>query len=301
MSQDERGLSEGLRPVGSVYQYDDGLYVRVDDVAPYVLADAEDSHGYRQGDDLVRCTLHLSNGTGRPIDVGGITLLVRGGPYGKTAREVRGDRGDLLDGELEGTLRAGRRVSATWAYSIPAGTAGDLDIEVRFPGRDRRSVTFGSAPAVATAVGDSPALKAFDQSVLFGDRQQSLFADEDEAPKPEVRAVDTGSAAREQRADAPTGLGAVPARPTGPGRQTGRSAVADASTDGLDAARVRQIFRFLAEAEESKTRPVRTLDGAAGTGAVTRVLLDASDWRYLAYHLGGNHIAQVIQGGVATA
>ena len=31
------------------------------------------------------------------------------------------------------------------------------------------------------------------------------------------------------------------------------------------------------------------------------VLLDASDWRYLAYHLGGNHVAQVIQGGVATA
>jgi imidazolonepropionase len=31
------------------------------------------------------------------------------------------------------------------------------------------------------------------------------------------------------------------------------------------------------------------------------VLLDASDWRYLAYHLGGNQIAQVIRGGRATA
>ena len=31
------------------------------------------------------------------------------------------------------------------------------------------------------------------------------------------------------------------------------------------------------------------------------VLLDASDWRYLAYHLGGNHVAQVIQGGAPTA
>jgi imidazolonepropionase len=31
------------------------------------------------------------------------------------------------------------------------------------------------------------------------------------------------------------------------------------------------------------------------------VLLDAPDWRYLAYHLGGNHVAQVIQGGVPTA
>jgi imidazolonepropionase len=31
------------------------------------------------------------------------------------------------------------------------------------------------------------------------------------------------------------------------------------------------------------------------------VLLDASDWRYLAYHLGGNHVAKVIQGGVPRA
>jgi hypothetical protein len=30
-------------------------------------------------------------------------------------------------------------------------------------------------------------------------------------------------------------------------------------------------------------------------------MLDASDWRYLAYHLGGNHIARVIQGGTPTA
>jgi imidazolonepropionase len=31
------------------------------------------------------------------------------------------------------------------------------------------------------------------------------------------------------------------------------------------------------------------------------VLLDAPDWRYLAYHLGGNHVARVIQAGVPTA
>ena len=31
------------------------------------------------------------------------------------------------------------------------------------------------------------------------------------------------------------------------------------------------------------------------------VLLDASDWRHLAYHVGGSHVAQVIQGGVPTA
>ncbi len=265
VSQDERGLSGDLRPVGSVYQYDDGLYVRVDDVVPHVLAGSEDSHGYRQGDDLVRCTLYLSNGTGRPLDLDGVTLLVRGGPYGKTARQVQDHRGDVLDGELEGTLRTGRRVSATWAYSIPAGTAGDLDIEVRFPARDRGSVTFSTASAAATVIGERSVPMTFDQSVLFGERQQSLFAEPDDAPAPVTGAVRVASTAGGRRAIAPAGLDVVPAQPTGPGRQSARSVAPEISADGLDAARVRQIFRFLAEAEESKTRPVRTLDGAAGT------------------------------------
>ena len=39
---------------------------------------------------------------------------------------------------------------------------------------------------------------------------------------------------------------------------------------------------------------------APGYGADI-VLLDASDWRYVAYHLGGSHIARVIQGGTPTA
>ncbi|WP_435864069.1 AAA domain-containing protein [Streptomyces spongiicola] len=74
-------------------------------------------------------------------------------------------------------------------------------------------------------------------------------------------------------------LGVVPAQPTGPDRASTpagtrpprpRTAPAsvraqEPSSDGLDTVRVRQIFRFLAEAEESKARPVRTLDGAAGT------------------------------------
>ncbi|WP_406082372.1 AAA domain-containing protein [Streptomyces zaomyceticus] len=232
MSQGERGLSEDVQPVGSDYQYDDGLYVRVDDVVPYVLADPQDGHGYRQGDDLVRCTLSVSNGTGRPLDLGGVTLLVRGGAYGKTARQVQDHRSDVLDGNLEGTLRVGRRVSSTWAYSIPAGSADDLDIEVRFPGHSRESVTFGTAPGVAVEAGGNSVSMAYDQTL-----------------PPTVE---------------PAVLGVVPAQPAGPGRRPAPSAVPEISTDDLDATRVRQIFRFLAEAEESKTRPVRTLDGAAG-------------------------------------
>jgi len=273
VSQGESGLSGGVRPVGSVHRYDDGLSVRVDDVVPYELVDPEDSYGYRQGDDLVRCTLYLSNGTGRPVDVEGIGLLVRGGPYGKTARQVQDHDSDVLDDDLEGTLRPGRSASATWAYSIPAGTGAELDIEVRFPvSHDRESVVFTTAapvpapadPRVALAR-TAPAPLA-DQEALFGEHQQSLFADSEESkdaePEPAVGLTDPAD-------EAPYAgravLDAVPPQPTTrPGRRTAPTRAQEPSADELDATRVRQIFRFLAEAEESRTRPVRTLDGAAG-------------------------------------
>ncbi|MDT3728336.1 AAA domain-containing protein [Streptomyces sp. DSM 41972] len=258
MSQREYSLGGEMQPVGSVYQYDDGLHVRVDDVEPYELVDPEESDGYRQGDDLVRCTLYLSNGTDRPIDVDGITLLVRGGPYGKTARRVQDYRTQLLDDELEGTLRKGRRASATWAYSIPAGTAAELDLEVRFPyGHERESVTFTTARTTAPAPARAGLLP--DQAALSGERQPSLFAGADDEGQGTARTV----------------LGAVPSQSTGPDSRLTTPLVTPStgsgprpqglSSDELDATRVRQVFRFLAEAEESRTRPVRTLDGAAGT------------------------------------
>ncbi|MGX1507482.1 UNVERIFIED_CONTAM: transcription elongation GreA/GreB family factor [Streptomyces graminofaciens] len=245
MSQGENVLSDGILPIGSVHHYDDGLHVRIDDVVPYEPADPEDSHGVRQGDDVIRCTLFLSNGTGRPVDVDGISLRVRCGPYGKTGRQVLDYKSDVLDDELDGTLRTGRRLSATWAYSIPAGTAGDMDIEVRFgSGRGRQSVTFTTAAAApdgarAPAAATVPAALP-DQAVLFGDEQRSLFPD----AEPEGAAGDYLLA---------PALTAPAVRPQ------------EAASEADDATRVRQIFRFLAEAEASRTRPVRTLDGAAGT------------------------------------
>lgn len=229
MSQGGNVLSDGIEPVGSVHHYADGLHVRIDEVVPYEPVSAAYCDGYRQGDDLIRCTLYLSNGTGGPVDLSGIGLSVRGGPYGKTGRRVTDSASGSLDGAFVGTLRTGRRVSATWAYSIPAGTGQELDLEVRFGGtHPRASVTFSTAPPAARTSARVPAARAAatplpDQAVLFGDEQRSLFTQ-----TPEVPAASRGAA------------------------------------DESDAARVRQIFRFLAEAEESRTRAVRTLDGAAG-------------------------------------
>ncbi|MEE1941127.1 hypothetical protein V1L54_17245 [Streptomyces sp. TRM 70361] len=131
MSRHESGLNGGVRPVGSVYEYDGGLHVRVADVVPYEPTGPGQISGRRQGDDLVRCTLCLGNGTGRPVDVEGVSLLVRGGPYGKTARQIHNHGGDMLDDELTGALRSGRRVSVTWAYSTPAGTAAEHIVELQ--------------------------------------------------------------------------------------------------------------------------------------------------------------------------
>ncbi|MFE5021987.1 AAA domain-containing protein [Streptomyces sp. NPDC056656] len=261
-------MSDGVQPVGSVFQYFDGLHVRVDDVMPYELVDPEDAHGYRPGDDLVRCTLYLSNGTGQPIDVDGIELLVRGGPYGKTGRQVQDYKTDVLDGDLEGTLRKGRRIAATWAYSIPAGTAAELDIEVRFPSRhERESVTFTTFMAAPQTPAAAPAGAAramaptlHDQAALFGEQQQSLFTDAE--PDSESHGPLDGG---EPAVSAQAGTGGLPTQATGPGRRATPVRTQELSADETDATRVRQIFRFLAEAEESKARPVRTLDGAAGT------------------------------------
>lgn len=219
-------MSGGIQPVGSVHHYDDGLHVRVDDLVPYVPGAAEGARGQRPGDELIRCTLYLSNGTGRPVDLSGIGLSVRGGPYGKTGRQVVDPADGSLDGELEGSLRTGRRVSVTWAFSVPVGTGEELDLVVRFGGtHGRESVTFTTTVPAAQGRPLVPAVRSAatplpDQAVPSGDEQGPPFT--------QVR-----------------GSGA--------------------SADGSDAARVRQIFRFLAEAEESRTRPVRTLDGAAGT------------------------------------
>lgn len=270
VSQSESALSDGIRPVGSVHHYDDGLHVRVDGVMPYELVDAKDSHGYRQGDDLVRCTLYLSNGTGRPLEVDGIRLLVRGGPYGKTARQVQDHRTELLDDELGGTLRTGRRISATWAYSIPAGTAGELDFEVQFRGNHQReSVTFTTAAATATTHPIDPRVPAArkeraplpDQAVLFGDEQRSLFG----TAEPDIADDYVLGAAERPAVTSPSDSSIVPAQPAVPARPAAPTRTQQLSADETDALRVRQIFRFLAEAEESKARPVRTLDGAAGT------------------------------------
>ncbi|MEU3659843.1 AAA domain-containing protein [Streptomyces sp. NPDC032940] len=282
MSQHESGLGESVRPVGTDYQYGDGLHVRVDGVVPYRLVDPEDSYGYREGDDIVCCTLYLSNGTDRPIDMDGITLQVRSGPYGKTGRQVQDYRTKTLDDELEGKLLKGRRASATWAYSIPAGTAGELDIEVRFLGaHERESVTFTTAVTASSPSGGDPRT-AFartapaplpDQAALFGDQQASLFTDEEPAPagapvtvSDQHGGADSSRAAEAPHSAAPVGtLGAVPAQPLRGGAPGSAPAADGPSAAPTDAARVRQIFRFLAEAEESKARPVRTLDGAAGT------------------------------------
>jgi len=68
------------------------------------------------------------------------------------------------------------------------------------------------------------------------------------------------------------------------------------------------FFRFFLKTMILSARSVSRMVAstfALGRGApgydADIVLLDASDWRYLAYHLGGNQVDQVIRGGRPTA
>lgn len=260
MSGHESTQSDGVQAVGSVFVYEDGLEIRVDDVEPHVLAGPDDAHGHRKGDDLMRCTLYLTNRTGRRFDLGPVQVRVRCGARGRAARQVEDYASDLLDDELEGTLKPGRSVSATWAYSISPGSMHELDFEVTLDHDEdeRESVTFttaacpSSAPAPTSAPAPAPAKSSAvpgDQAVLFGDEQPSLFREEEP------------DASKDREKSSP----AVPrprARQAPPRRPGPEAALGAEETDAL---RVRQIFQFLAAAEQTRTRPVRTLDNAAGT------------------------------------
>ncbi|MFF3018102.1 AAA domain-containing protein [Streptomyces sp. NPDC057939] len=146
-SWDVESIDDGIRPVDSAHEYGDGLSVRVGDVVPYRPADPESVYGLRADDDVVACTVSLTNGTPAAFDLSGIELVIRCGANGKAARRILDDDSAVLDENLAGTLRPGRTVSATWAYSVPPGTAGLLDIEVCFPSRlERESITFTTDP-----------------------------------------------------------------------------------------------------------------------------------------------------------
>ncbi|WP_319190704.1 AAA domain-containing protein [Streptomyces sp. DK15] len=142
-SWDVESIDDGIRPVDSAHEYGDGLSVRVGDVRPYRPANPESVYGLRADDDIVACTVSLTNGTPSAFDLPGIELVIRCGANGKAARRILDDDSAVLDENLAGTLRPGRTVSATWAYSVPPGTEGLLDIEVCFPSRlERDSITF---------------------------------------------------------------------------------------------------------------------------------------------------------------
>ncbi|MFD6415288.1 AAA domain-containing protein [Streptomyces sp. NPDC060194] len=220
-------VNDGIWPVGSTYAYGDGLLVRVDDVRPYEEEDLERRGALRPGDELVALTLYVTNGSQRSVDLGGLGVRVRSGPYGKEARELDGPGSARSDHALEGSLRPGRTVSATWAYSVQAGTGAELEIEFRARGdADRPSVTFST-------------LSAYRPGTAPTDPRTMVFTE------PLVAAP----------APPPTGR---------PGTAHEPAPAPRAEYAALDARRVQQIFRFLAEAEETRARPVRTLDSAAG-------------------------------------
>ncbi|GAA3491745.1 AAA domain-containing protein [Streptomyces cremeus] len=247
----ERGDAGGdeVWQVGATYAYGDGLQVRVEDVRPYRPNDPENLYDHRAGDDLVVCTLVLTNNSERSLNLVGLRLLVACGPQGRMARQFHEyDNAQLDPSHPEGHLRPGRTTSMRWGFSVPSGTGEQLDFEVVVPSRhgERPSVTFSTMPKAV------PAPSATTAPSTQGPRVRTA-SDTASARHPAASPRSPDRAAQHVAAET-VHRPAVPApRPS-----------SDRGTD-LDARRVQQIFRFLAEAEETRVRPVRTLDTAAGT------------------------------------
>ncbi len=230
MSERGEADSDAIWQVGTTYTYGDGLQVRVEDVRPYRPGDPANLIDHRPGDDLVACTLVLTNGGRSWLALEGLRMLVTCGPRGRMARQVdEYDNSQLDPSDPQGSLRPGRTTSVRWGFSVPPGTGEHLDLEVVIPSEDgeRPSVTFSTVAATAAA---APV-----------------------AHHPHVVDVVDTPTARRAPAESPAADRPAPPAPASAGRG-----------GDLDARRVQQIFRFLAEAEETRVRPVRTLDTAAG-------------------------------------
>ncbi|MFC9247352.1 hypothetical protein ACFT7S_26125 [Streptomyces sp. NPDC057136] len=108
MSERGDADSDAIWQVGTTYTYGDGLQVRVEDVRPYRPGDPANLIDHRAGDDLVACTLVLTNGGRSWLALEGLRLLVTCGPRGRMARQVEEyDHSQLDPSDPQGSLRPG--------------------------------------------------------------------------------------------------------------------------------------------------------------------------------------------------
>jgi hypothetical protein len=111
---------------GATYTYSDHLAVTVSKVAAYTPS--QYAAGTHAGDDAIILTVKIRNGTKKAFDTSLVSVNVKAGTDGAAADQIFDER----SGEgFRGTIVPGSTASAKFAFDIPKGAKGALDIEVQ--------------------------------------------------------------------------------------------------------------------------------------------------------------------------
>lgn len=111
---------------GDTYTYTDGLAINVSKVRMYTPD--QYAAGTHPGDEAVILTVKIINGAKKPFDTSLVGVDVKAGADGAATE-------DIFDGTsgagFSGTIVSGATATAKFAYDIPKGATGKLDIEVQ--------------------------------------------------------------------------------------------------------------------------------------------------------------------------
>lgn len=111
---------------GETFTYTDGLSVTVASVEPYTPS--QYAAGTRPGDEAIIATVKIRNRTKEPFDTSLFSLNVKAGADGVAGDSIFDDNSG--DG-FSGTIVPGSVATAKFAFDIPRGATGMLDIEAQ--------------------------------------------------------------------------------------------------------------------------------------------------------------------------
>jgi hypothetical protein len=111
---------------GDTYTYTDGLAISVSKVSRYTPS--QYAAGTHPGDEAIVLTVKITNGTGKPFDTNLVGVNAKAGADGAATEPIFDDTSGV---GFSGTIVPGSVASARFAFDVPRGAAGNLDIEVQ--------------------------------------------------------------------------------------------------------------------------------------------------------------------------
>jgi hypothetical protein len=110
---------------GEAYRWSDGLQASVSGVRSYTPS--QYAAGTKPGDAAIIITVKIKNGTQKPFDPSLFTVNVKAGADGVQAEQIFDNSSGL---GFTGTILPGSSATQKFAYDIPKGATGTLDVEV---------------------------------------------------------------------------------------------------------------------------------------------------------------------------